>query len=76
MLYCDNNSAVTVTNNDIPPGIKAHLSSDYDVICELHNVKKSIPAFSASWVKAHQDDKTDIEDLTLDAHLNVLADAD
>eukprot|EP00957_Ditylum_brightwellii_P108246 8258642-Ditylum_brightwellii.AAC.1 len=30
MLYCDNSSAVTVANNDIPPGIKAHLSSDYD----------------------------------------------
>eukprot|EP00957_Ditylum_brightwellii_P039412 2981864-Ditylum_brightwellii.AAC.1 len=76
MLYCDNSSAVTATNNDILPGIKAHLSSDFDVICELHNVKKSIPSFCVSWDKAHQDDEADLEDLTLDAYLNVLADAD
>eukprot|EP00957_Ditylum_brightwellii_P037913 2867273-Ditylum_brightwellii.AAC.1 len=76
MLYCDNSSAVTVVNNAISPGIKAHLSSDYDVICELHNVKKTIPTVKVSWVKAHQDDKADTEDLPLNAQLNVMADAD
>eukprot|EP00957_Ditylum_brightwellii_P136572 10414737-Ditylum_brightwellii.AAC.1 len=75
-LYCDNNSAVTATNNGIQPGIKAHLSSDFDVISELYNVKQCMPPFRASWVKAHQDDKADLEDPTLDAQLNVMADVD
>eukprot|EP00957_Ditylum_brightwellii_P147053 11196703-Ditylum_brightwellii.AAC.1 len=39
-------------------------------------MKQNIPPFNTSWVKAHQDDNTALEDLPLDAKLNVMADVD
>eukprot|EP00957_Ditylum_brightwellii_P164734 12542446-Ditylum_brightwellii.AAC.1 len=76
LLFCDNISAVRQTNAPILPGIKAHVSSDFDLIQEIGNIKQNIPSFNTSWVKAHQDDSTALEDFPLDAQLNVMADAD
>eukprot|EP00957_Ditylum_brightwellii_P097392 7417936-Ditylum_brightwellii.AAC.1 len=69
-LFCDNISAVRQTNAPILPGFKAHVSSDFDLIQEIGSMKQNIPSFNTSWVKAHQDDNTALEDLLLDAQMN------
>jgi hypothetical protein len=38
--------------------------------------KKGVPNLNVSWVKAHQDNKTPIDDLPLDAVLNCKVDKD
>eukprot|EP00957_Ditylum_brightwellii_P183068 13944454-Ditylum_brightwellii.AAC.1 len=75
-LYCDNISAVNVTNTDIWPGIKQHVSSDFNIIKEIHDTKLGLASFSVHWVKAHQDNTKPLDDLTLEARLNVIADSD
>jgi hypothetical protein len=75
-LFCDNISAVKRTNAATLPGVKEHVSPDFDLIHEIRSTKHNLPEFTATWVKAHQDDGTALEDLPLDSQLNVMADAD
>jgi hypothetical protein len=75
-LFCDIISAVKQTNASILPGIKTHVSSDFDLVQEINSIKQNIPDFKTSWVKAHQNNDKALADLTLDAQLNVMADAD
>eukprot|EP00957_Ditylum_brightwellii_P014125 1064998-Ditylum_brightwellii.AAC.1 len=42
VLYCDNISAVKATNTAIWPGIKHHVSSDFDIMKEIHSTKQGI----------------------------------
>eukprot|EP00957_Ditylum_brightwellii_P041014 3105505-Ditylum_brightwellii.AAC.1 len=76
LLYCDNISVVNATNTVIWPGIKQHVSSDFDIIKEIHDTKQGLASFSAHWVKACQDNMKQLDDLTLEARLNVIADSD
>eukprot|EP00957_Ditylum_brightwellii_P071529 5438196-Ditylum_brightwellii.AAC.1 len=75
-LFCNNISAVKRANAPILPGIKTHVSPDFDLVQEIRSIKQNIPDFTASWVKTHQDDNKALADLSLDAQLNVMADAD
>eukprot|EP00957_Ditylum_brightwellii_P103890 7914359-Ditylum_brightwellii.AAC.1 len=71
-LFCNNISAVKRTNAPKLPGVKAHVPPDFDLVQEIRTIKHNIPAFTASWVKAHQDDGTALKDLPLDSQLNVM----
>eukprot|EP00957_Ditylum_brightwellii_P013799 1039661-Ditylum_brightwellii.AAC.1 len=57
LLYCANISAVKATNTAILPGIKHHVSSDFDIIKEIHDTKQGLASFLAHWVKMHQDNR-------------------
>eukprot|EP00957_Ditylum_brightwellii_P057995 4397922-Ditylum_brightwellii.AAC.1 len=76
LLCCDNISAVKATNTAIWPDIKHHISSDFDIIKEIHDTKQELASFLAHWAKAHQDNRRKLDDLTLEARLNVIADSD
>eukprot|EP00957_Ditylum_brightwellii_P140628 10713228-Ditylum_brightwellii.AAC.1 len=75
-LYCNNAAVVLTANLPTHPGLKAHLCADYDIAAKVRNKRKGIPNLNASWVKAHQDNKSPIDDLPLDAVLNCTADKD
>eukprot|EP00957_Ditylum_brightwellii_P071546 5439548-Ditylum_brightwellii.AAC.1 len=42
-LLCDNISAVNKTNSTIPPGVRAHITPNYDVIHKIMEVKQDVP---------------------------------
>eukprot|EP00957_Ditylum_brightwellii_P146249 11135712-Ditylum_brightwellii.AAC.1 len=69
-------AAVTHTNCTIAPGIKAHIATEYDISHEICSVKEKGIDLRTHWVKAHQDDKTPVALLLLNAQLNIQADAD
>eukprot|EP00957_Ditylum_brightwellii_P190055 14468528-Ditylum_brightwellii.AAC.1 len=66
-ILCDNAAAVSRTNTHFGPGIKQYTTTDYDIRKELDEVKRSGLDMQASWVKAHQDKKTAVDCLPLDA---------
>ena len=74
LLY-NNSAAVLCTNTPIYPSICAHLAADYDIYKEITNVIQANIKVKPQWVKAHQDQTTQLEDQTLDARLNIQADA-
>eukprot|EP00957_Ditylum_brightwellii_P193041 14698547-Ditylum_brightwellii.AAC.1 len=74
-LHCNNTAAVSQVNIPVPPGIKHYIAADYDIVKEIKVVMNSGINMHAEWVKAHQDNKTSIQSLPLEAQLNVQADA-
>eukprot|EP00957_Ditylum_brightwellii_P090096 6861360-Ditylum_brightwellii.AAC.1 len=75
-ILCNNAAAVSRANMPIGSGIKHYIPADYDIVKEIEEVKRLDLDMQASWVKAHQDKKTAVDLLPLDAQLNVCADAD
>eukprot|EP00957_Ditylum_brightwellii_P117414 8955579-Ditylum_brightwellii.AAC.1 len=75
-LLCDNAAAVFQTNAPVPPGIKQYVAADYNIVKEIEVVMKSRIDMQAEWVKAHQDNTTEIQLLPIEAQLKVQADAD
>eukprot|EP00957_Ditylum_brightwellii_P091651 6978774-Ditylum_brightwellii.AAC.1 len=69
-ILCNNAGAVSRANTTFGPGIKHYITADYNIAKEIDTVKKSDLNMQASWVKAHQDNKTAIDQLLLDAQLN------
>eukprot|EP00957_Ditylum_brightwellii_P119328 9103343-Ditylum_brightwellii.AAC.1 len=49
LLLCDNIAAVKQTYNPILPGIKTHISSDFNLIQEIETIKQNIPSINTSW---------------------------
>eukprot|EP00957_Ditylum_brightwellii_P203698 15335827-Ditylum_brightwellii.AAC.1 len=76
VLVCDNMAAVQQSNASALPGLKAHMATDFDVINEIMASKDDAFELKVSWVKAHLDEKTPINELMLEEQLNVKADAD
>eukprot|EP00957_Ditylum_brightwellii_P032975 2500402-Ditylum_brightwellii.AAC.1 len=74
-ILCDNAAAVSRANTTLSPGIKHYTTADYNIAKEIDTVKKSGLGIQASWVKAHQDNNTAIDQLPLEAQLNICADA-
>eukprot|EP00957_Ditylum_brightwellii_P124271 9472883-Ditylum_brightwellii.AAC.1 len=74
-ILCNNAAAVSRANTTFGPGIRYYTTADYDIAKEIHTVQKSGLDIQASWVKAHQDNNKAIDQLPLEAQLNVRADA-
>eukprot|EP00957_Ditylum_brightwellii_P203710 15335888-Ditylum_brightwellii.AAC.1 len=73
-LLCNNAAEVSWTNAPVPPGIKQYVAVDYNIVKEIVVVKESGIKMEAEWVKAHQDDTTELQLLPIQAQLNVQAD--
>eukprot|EP00957_Ditylum_brightwellii_P016867 1271959-Ditylum_brightwellii.AAC.1 len=69
-------AAVLSTHTTIKHGIKAYLAADFDFVQDICQLNYSGLALSASWVKAHQEDKKPWEELSPDAHSNCITDED
>eukprot|EP00957_Ditylum_brightwellii_P051860 3932809-Ditylum_brightwellii.AAC.1 len=69
-IFCGNAAAVSRVNMPISPGIKQYITTDYDIVKEIEEVKRLSLDMQASWVKAHKDKKTAIDLLLFDAQLN------
>eukprot|EP00957_Ditylum_brightwellii_P130656 9967474-Ditylum_brightwellii.AAC.1 len=74
-LLCNNSAAVSRTEKPIYPGICEHLAADYDLYKEIALVA-TIVKVKPAWVKAHQDKTKCMDDLPLEARLNIQADSD
>eukprot|EP00957_Ditylum_brightwellii_P007181 545327-Ditylum_brightwellii.AAC.1 len=74
-ILCDDTAAVSRANTTFGPGIKHYTTADYDIAKEIDTVMKSGMDMQVSWVKAHQDNNTAIDQLTLEAQLNERTDA-
>eukprot|EP00957_Ditylum_brightwellii_P134966 10290735-Ditylum_brightwellii.AAC.1 len=59
--------AVTCSNTSISPGIASYIKAEYNLTQEIMAVKEEGINISTTWVKVHQDNKTAIELLPLDA---------
>eukprot|EP00957_Ditylum_brightwellii_P053297 4040791-Ditylum_brightwellii.AAC.1 len=73
-VLCINAAVVSRANRTFGPGIKHYTTTDYDIAKEIGKVKKSGLDMQISWVNAHQDNTTAIDQPTLEAQLNVHAD--
>eukprot|EP00957_Ditylum_brightwellii_P035264 2674672-Ditylum_brightwellii.AAC.1 len=73
---CNNTAAVSRTNTSFGPGNKHYTTTYYDIAKKIDEVKRASLDMQASWVKAHQEKKTAVDCLPLDAQLNICADVD
>eukprot|EP00957_Ditylum_brightwellii_P018606 1397937-Ditylum_brightwellii.AAC.1 len=69
-ILCNNAAAVSKANTTFGPGMKHYTTADYEIVKEIDTVKKPGLDMQASWVKAHEDDNTAIDQLPLEAQLN------
>eukprot|EP00957_Ditylum_brightwellii_P061496 4667627-Ditylum_brightwellii.AAC.1 len=60
MIPNNNAAAVYWTNAPVPPGIKQYVAADYDIVKEIKVVMESGIDMQAEWVKAHQDNTTEL----------------
>eukprot|EP00957_Ditylum_brightwellii_P162461 12371138-Ditylum_brightwellii.AAC.1 len=61
-LYCDNISAVCSSNRNQLCDVTAHLVADYDILSEIRVYCSCGINIKAEWVKAHQDDTSQLDD--------------
>eukprot|EP00957_Ditylum_brightwellii_P054938 4163565-Ditylum_brightwellii.AAC.1 len=60
--------------NTTPRGVKSHVVAEIDVIKEIHRIQKEGINIAPQWIKSHQDDSSNYEDLCIPAQLNCDAD--
>ena len=77
VAYCDNMECVHKINTSLSPmrGTSRYITADYDIESLLrHIIQTQRVTVSAEWVKSHQDDTKEPEELTYNAQLNIAAD--
>eukprot|EP00957_Ditylum_brightwellii_P159953 12175410-Ditylum_brightwellii.AAC.1 len=55
-LICDNIAAVQQSNASTPPGLKSHMTTNFDAINEIMALKANVFKLKVLWVKAHNTD--------------------
>ena len=77
-IVCDNKALVDVIekkmNQQYPTFANSTLDSDWDILQYILSHLRTLPFVSIGWIKGHQDDETDYNELDLPAQLNCDAD--